>query len=268
MERLAKKKITSFSMDAIPRIARAQTMDALSSMSTIIGYKAVLTGANLSGRYLPLMMTAGATIPAGKVLILGVGVAGLQAIATARRLGAIVEAFDIRPAVKEQVKSLGATFIEVGEIAQETEDKGGYAKEVTEETRRREEEVIHKHIKDADIVITTALVPGKAAPILVTEEMVKSMKPGAVIVDLAAETGGNCKLTEPGRDVMKHRVIISGPLNVASSMPMEASQLYSQNISTLLLLLVKDGKLSLDFKDAVVSGCCITYQGEIRNAQG
>ncbi len=264
VKRLAQKKITSFSMDAIPRIARAQRMDALSSMSSIAGYKAVLIGANMLGKYLPMMMTAAATMPPAKVLVLGAGVAGLQAIATAHRLGAVVEAFDVRPAVKEQVQSLGATFVELEEIAEEAEDKGGYAKELSEETQRREKELIHKHIEGSDIVITTALIPGKAAPILITKEMVKSMKVGSVIVDLAAEMGGNCELTEPGREVVKDGVIISGPLNLPSNMPMHASQLYSRNISALLLHLVREGELHFDFEDAITNGCCITHQGEVR----
>jgi len=251
-------------MDAIPRIARAQRMDALSSMSSIAGYKAVLIGANKLGKYLPMMMTAAATIPPAKVLVLGAGVAGLQAIATAHRLGAVVEAFDVRPAVKEQVESLGATFIELEEVAEETEDKGGYAKELSEESQRRERELIHRHTEGADIVITTALVPGKAAPILIVKEMVESMRVGSVIVDIAAEMGGNCELTEPGQDVVKHGVTICGPLNLPSEMPLQASQLYSRNISSLLLHLVKEGELHLDFEDVITDGCCITHQGEVR----
>lgn len=264
IKRLAQKKITAFSMDAIPRIARAQRMDALSSMSSISGYKAVLIGASKLGKYLPMMMTAAATMPPARVLVLGAGVAGLQAIATAHRLGAVVEAFDVRPVVKEQVESLGATFIEVEEIAEDTEDAGGYAKELSEDTQRRERELIQKHTEAADIVITTALVPGKAAPILITKEMVSGMKAGSVIVDLAAETGGNCELTEPGKEVVKHGVTICGPLNLPSDMAMQASQLYSRNISTLLLLMLKEGKLDLNFEDVVINDCCITHQGEVR----
>ena len=264
MKKLAQKKITSFSMDAIPRIARAQRMDVLSSMSSIAGYKAVLIGASKLGKYLPMMMTAAATMPPAKVLVLGAGVAGLQAIATAHRLGAVVEAFDVRPAVKEQVQSLGATFVEIEEIAEEAEDKGGYAKELSEETQRRERELIQKHTAGADIVITTALVPGRAAPILITKEMVAGMKAGSVIVDLAAETGGNCELTESGQEVVKNDVIICGPLNLASDMAMQASQLYSRNISGLLLLMLKEGQLNLDFEDTIINDCCITHQGEIR----
>ena len=264
VKRLAQKKITSFSMDAIPRIARAQRMDALSSMSSIAGYKAVLIGANKLGKYLPMMMTAAATMPPAKVLVLGAGVAGLQAIATAHRLGAVVEAFDVRPVVKEQVQSLGATFVELEEIAEEAEDKGGYAKELSEETQRRERELIQRHVEGADIVITTALIPGKDAPILITKEMVSSMKAGSVIVDIAAEAGGNCELTEPGQEVVKHGVTICGLLNLPSGMPMQASRLYSRNISGLLLHLIKEGELHLDFEDVITNDCCITHQGEVR----
>ena len=264
IKRLAQKKITAFSMDAIPRIARAQRMDALSSMSSISGYKAVLIGASKLGKYLPMMMTAAATMPPARVLVLGAGVAGLQAIATAHRLGAVVEAFDVRPVVKEQVESIGATFIEVEEIAEDTEDAGGYAKELSEDTQQRERELIQKHTEAADIVITTALVPGRAAPILITKEMVSGMKAGSVIVDLAAETGGNCELTEAGKEVVKHGVTICGPLNLPSDMAMQASQLYSRNILGLLLLMIKEGKLDLNFEDVVINDCCITHQGEVR----
>ncbi len=264
VKELAQKKVTSFSMDAIPRIARAQRMDALSSMSSIAGYKAVLIGANKLGKYLPMMMTAAATIPPAKVLVLGAGVAGLQAIATAHRLGAVVEAFDVRPVVKEQVESLGATFIELEEMVEEAEGKGGYAKELSEESQQRERELIHRHTEGADIVITTALIPGKAAPILLTKEMVESMKVGSVIVDLAAEAGGNCELTEPGQDVVKHGVTICGPLNIPSEVPLQASQLYSRNISSLLHHLLQEGELHLDFEDEITDGCCITHQGEVR----
>jgi NAD(P) transhydrogenase subunit alpha len=264
IKRLAQRKITAFSMDAIPRIARAQRMDALSSMSSIAGYKAVLIGAGKLGKYLPMMMTAAATMPPAKVLVLGAGVAGLQAIATAHRLGAVVEAFDVRPAVKEQVESLGATFVEPEEMPQEVEDKGGYAKELSEEHKRRERELLGKHVAGADMVITTALVPGKRAPILVTSEMVASMRVGSVIVDLAAEAGGNCELTEAGKDVVRCGVTISGPLNVPSSMALQASQLYSRNVSALLLLMLREGKLNLNFDDAIISDCCITHQGEVR----
>jgi len=264
VQSLAQKKITSFSMDAVPRIARAQSMDALSSMSSIAGYKAVLIGANTLGKYLPMMMTAAATIPPARTLILGAGVAGLQAIATARRLGAVVEAYDVRPVVKEQVQSLGATFVEFEESTEEAEDKGGYARELSEDTQQRGRELIHKHIEGADIVITTALIPGRPAPLLVTEEMVRSMRAGSVIVDIAAEMGGNCELCEPGQNVVKHGVTICGPLNLAGTLPMQASQLYSRNISNLLFLMVQEGELKLDFEDTIINGCCITHQGEVR----
>ena len=215
-------------------------------------------------RALPMMMTAAATMPPAKVLVLGAGVAGLQAIATAHRLGAIVEAFDVRPVVKEQVESLGATFIMLEDVGEEAEDAGGYAKELSEDHAQRERELVQKHVEGADIVITTALIPGRAAPILVTKEAVAGMKPGSVIVDLAAETGGNCELTKPGEEIVENGVIISGPLNLSSDMAMTASQLYSRNISGLLLLMIKDGQLNLDFEDVIINDCCITHQGEIR----
>ncbi|MFC1988759.1 Re/Si-specific NAD(P)(+) transhydrogenase subunit alpha [Chloroflexota bacterium] len=263
VKQLAAGKITSFSMDAIPRISRAQRMDSLSSMSSIAGYKAVLIGASKLGKYMPMMMTAAATMPPAKVLILGAGVAGLQAIATARRLGAVVEAFDVRPVVKEQVESLGASFVELEETA-DAEDAGGYAKELSADHQQREVELITKHAIASDIVITTALIPGRPAPLLVTKEAVAGMKPGSVIVDLAAETGGNCELTKPGEEIVENGVIIIGPLNLASEMSMQASQLYSRNISGLLLLMVKEGQLNLDFEDAIIDGCCVTHNGEIR----
>ncbi|MFC1991712.1 Re/Si-specific NAD(P)(+) transhydrogenase subunit alpha [Chloroflexota bacterium] len=262
VKQLAQKKITSFSMDAIPRISRAQRMDALSSMSSIAGYKAVLIGASRLGKYMPMMMTAAATMPPAKVLILGAGVAGLQAIATAHRLGARVEAFDVRSAVKDQVESLGGTFIEV-EGAGDAEDAGGYAKELSADHQQKEVELITKHAIASDIVITTALIPGRPAPILVTKEAVAGMKPGSVIVDLAAETGGNCELTKPGEEINENGVLICGPLNLASEMSMQASQLYSRNISGLLLLMIKEGQLNLDFEDVIIEGCCITHEGEI-----
>lgn len=264
VKKLAEKNITGFSMDAIPRIARSQRMDALSSMSSISGYKAVLIGANRLGKYMPMMMTAAATIPPAKVLVLGAGVAGLQAIATAHRLGARVEAFDVRPAVEEQVESLGATFIKVEMVTEDAEDKGGYAKELSEESQKRERELIHQHVASSDIVITTALVPGRAAPILITKEMVASMKPGSVIIDIAAETGGNCELTEPGKEIVKDGVIICGPLNLPAEMAYQASLLYSKNISGLLLSMIKDGKLELNFEDTIINDCCVAHQGEIR----
>ena len=265
VQRLADGKITSFSMDAIPRTTRAQSMDALSSMSTIAGYKSVLIAANSMGRFFPLLMTAAGTVPPARVFVLGAGVAGLMAISTARRLGAVVEAFDVRPVVKEQVESLGAKFVEMP-IAEQTETAGGYATQLSEEAHKREVELLHKHVKDSDVVITTALIPGRPAPVLVTEDMVKDMKPGSVIVDLAAENGGNCELTEPGCDFLRHNVRIVGPLNVPASMPVHASQLYSKNMLNLLTLLLKDGKFDLNMEDDIVAGTVITHDGNIVHA--
>ncbi len=262
VQELADAGITSFSMDAIPRITRAQSMDALSSMSTVAGYKAVLIGANALGRFFPLLMTAAGSVPPARVFVLGAGVAGLMAIATARRLGAVVEAFDVRPAVKEQVESLGAKFVEMP-LEEKAETAGGYATQLSEEAHRREVELLHKHVKDSDVVITTALIPGRPAPELVTEDMVKDMKPGSVIVDLAAENGGNCTLTEPGCDFLRHNVRILGPINIPAGMPIHASQLYSKNIANLLNLMVKDGQFQPDYSDDVVAGTCITRDGTI-----
>jgi NAD(P) transhydrogenase subunit alpha len=259
---LKEKGITSFSMDTVPRIARAQSMDALSSMSSLAGYKSAIMAANSLAKYFPMMITAAGTYAPAKGLVLGAGVAGLQAIATARRLGAVMKAFDVRPIVKEQVESLGATFVGLPEEEQ-TEDAGGYAKELAEESQRLERELIHGHARDADFIIATALIPGRPAPLLITEDMVKDMHSGSVIVDLAAEAGGNCELTEPGAEVIKHGVIIHGALNIPSTMPMHASRMYSRNISTLLLHLVRDNQLHLDFDDAITQGCCITHQGNI-----
>lgn len=264
VQALNDRRITCYAMDAIPRISRAQVMDALSSMATVAGYKAVLLAAVKQGRFFPMLTTAAGTIAPAKVVVLGAGVAGLQAIATARRLGAIVEAYDVRPAVKEQVESLGAKFIDVG-LSQNMEDKGGYAREQSEEDRRRAQDVLARHLAAADVVITTALVPGKTAPILVTAEHVRSMKPGSVILDLAAEQGGNCELTEPGKDVMRHDVIISGVLNLPASMPVHASQMYSRNVHTLLSHLIKDNTPILDFSDEITRETCITHEGEVKH---
>ncbi|MDZ7772402.1 MAG: Re/Si-specific NAD(P)(+) transhydrogenase subunit alpha [Balneolaceae bacterium] len=260
---LKDRNITALGMDAIPRISRAQNMDVLSSMSSIAGYKAALIGAQELDRYLPMMMTAAGTIPPAKVLVLGAGVAGLQAIATAKRLGARVEAFDIRPAVKEQVESLGATFVEVPSAGADTETEGGYAKELAEDEQERQRQVIHKHAAKSDIVITTALVPGKKAPLLITEAMVGDMHPGAVIVDLAAEQGGNCALTEAGETVDAGGVKIVGPLNLPSSLAYHASQLYAKNMQALLNHLLPEGELVLDFEDEITLNTTITHNGEI-----
>jgi H+-translocating NAD(P) transhydrogenase subunit alpha len=265
VKRLAERKITSFSMDRIPRIARAQKMDALSSQSTVAGYKAVLTAASSLGKFLPMLVTAAGTVPPAKVLVLGAGVAGLQAIATARRLGAVVQAYDIRPAVKEQIESLGGTFVELDLAGEQTEDASGYARELTGESRERENVLLRRHVPQADIVITTALIPGRRAPVLITDEMVQEMKTGSVIVDLAAEMGGNCELTEPGRRVSKHGVMIHGELNIPSTMPLHASQMYSRNISSLLLHLVRNGALELDFNDPITNDTCITHGGRVRH---
>lgn len=264
VQHLANRKVTAFGMEMIPRISRAQSMDALSSQAGVAGYKAVLIAAAASPKFFPMLTTAAGTIRPAKVFVMGAGVAGLQAIATARRLGAVVEAFDIRPAVKEEVQSLGAKFVEV-KLEEETVAAGGYAKEISEASKQRTQEVVTEHIKNADIVITTAQVPGKKAPILVTEEMVQQMNPGSVIVDLAAEQGGNCAYTEPGKDVVRNGVTIIGPINLPSSMPIHASQMYAKNISTLLQYMVKDGELQLNFEDEVIGSTCVTHAGEIRN---
>lgn len=267
MRHLAEKNITSFSMEMVPRITRAQKMDALSSMATIAGYKAVLIGAASLAKFFPMLTTAAGTIPPARVFILGAGVAGLQAIATARRLGAVVEAFDTRPAVKEQVQSLGAAFVELKlEVKhEEMEDAGGYAKQLSDEVYRQEQELILKHVKDSDLVITTAQIPGKPAPRLITEEMLKGMKPGSVIIDLASESGGNCALTKAGKIVEFNDVQIHGPLNLPSTMPFHASQMYSRNIFAFLTHLIKDKMLNFDWNDEITQGSCITHDGKIVN---
>jgi H+-translocating NAD(P) transhydrogenase subunit alpha len=260
---IAKTGATSFALEAVPRISRAQSMDALSSQANIGGYKAVLIAATEIGRFFPMLMTAAGTIRPATVLILGAGVAGLQAIATARRLGAVVQGFDVRAAVKEQVESLGARFLEF-DLGGDLEGAGGYAKELTPEQQARQQELMAEAIGKVDVVITTALVPGRRAPILVTEEAVKQMKPGSVIVDLAGEAGGNCELSEPGQTVLRHDVKILAPLNVPSTMAEHASQLYARNIEALLgLMISEEGELSLDFDDEVIAGACITRGGEI-----
>jgi NAD(P) transhydrogenase subunit alpha len=260
---LARAGVTSFAMEAVPRISRAQSMDALSSQANIAGYRAALIGAQELGRYYPMLMTAAGTIRPATVLVLGAGVAGLQAIATARRLGAVVQGFDVRAAVKEQVQSLGATFLEF-DLGGDLEGQGGYARELSAEQQARQQELMAEAIGKVDVVITTALVPGRRAPILVTEEAVKLMKPGSVIVDLAGEQGGNCALSEPGETVVRHNVKICAPLNVPSSMAEHASQLYARNLQELLKLMTgEDGELALDFEDEVIAGACITRDGQI-----
>ena len=266
VQQLAERKVTAISMEMIPRTTRAQSMDALSSQASIAGYKAVLIGAAALPKYFPMLTTAAGTIAPAKVFIMGAGVAGLQAIATARRLGAVVEAFDIRPAVKEEVQSLGAKFVEV-KLEEETTAAGGYAKEISEASKQRTQEVVAEHVKNADVVITTAQVPGRKAPILVTEDMVAQMKIGSVIVDIAAEQGGNCACTDPGKDIVWNGVTIIGPINLPSSMPVHASQLYSKNVTSLLQLLIKDKALHLNFADDIINGACVTHAGEIRNSR-
>jgi NAD(P) transhydrogenase subunit alpha len=260
---LAKRGITAFSLELVPRISRAQSMDALSSQASAAGYKAVLIAAGRLGKFFPMMMTAAGTVAPARVLVMGAGVAGLQAIATARRLGAVVSAYDVRPAVKDEVKSLGATFIELPLEAQE--GQGGYAKEQSEEFLRKQRELIGEHIAKSDVVITTAAIPGRRAPLLVTADMVKGMRPGSIIVDLAAETGGNVELTKAGEDVDVGGVTVIGTRNVPSTMPLHASQLYARNVANLLLHLVKDGAIKLDFADEITKGACVTHGGEIVN---
>ncbi len=264
VKRMVRHKVTSFSLDQLPRITRAQSMDVLSSMSTVAGYKAVLLAAAAVGKFFPMLVTAAGTIAPSKALVLGAGVAGLQAIATARRLGAVVQAFDVRPAVKEQVESLGAKFLEI-ETVEEAETAGGYAKESWEEQNRRNRELIHGAAVGANVVISTALIPGKPAPLLIGEETVRAMKPGSVIVDLAAEAGGNCALTKAGEEVTAHGVTILGPVNLPSTMPYDASRMYSKNITTFLDLLLEEGNLKLDFEDEITSATCITHEGAIRH---
>jgi NAD(P) transhydrogenase subunit alpha len=258
---LAGAKATAFAMEAIPRISRAQSMDALSSQSNVAGYKAALLGAEHMGRFYPMLMTAAGTIPPAKVLVLGAGVAGLQALATAKRLGARTTGYDVRPEVAEQVQSLGAQWLDLG---LEAAGEGGYARELTEQERARQQQALTEAIKGFDVVITTALVPGRPAPKLVTAEAVEGMKPGSVIVDLAGESGGNCELTEPGEVVVRHDVKIASPLNLPASMAEHSSQLFARNVLALLDLFVgEDGALKLDFDDEIVAGACVVREGEI-----
>ena len=265
VSRLVELNVTGISMELVPRITRAQSMDALSSQATVAGYKAVLLAANHLPKFLPMFTTAAGTIRPAKALILGAGVAGLQAIATARRLGAIVEAFDVRPAVKEQVESLGASFLESEEEVT-AEGEGGYAKELTEDQHHKELELIGDALADTDIVITTAQIPGREAPVLITEDMVKTMKYGSVIVDLASESGGNCELSKAGETVLAHGVQILGPSNLPTSIPVHSSQMYSKNIVTLISeFLGDDGELQLDFENDVVGPSTVTHGGEVRN---
>jgi NAD(P) transhydrogenase subunit alpha len=262
VEKLAAHKLRALSMDAIPRITRAQAMDVLSSQSNIAGYKAVILAAEHLPKFFPMLTTAAGTIPPAKALVLGAGVAGLQAIATARRLGAVVSGYDVRAVVKEQVQSLGATFLEFN-LGADAEAAGGYAKELTPEQAERQRQWMADHIGNSDVVIPTALVPGRRAPILITEEAVRKMRPGSVIVDVAADAGGNCALTKPGEIVVVNGVTIVGTKNLPATMPLHASQLYSRNVFALLDVLVKDGKLTLDRNDEIVRDTLLTQDGEI-----
>jgi NAD(P) transhydrogenase subunit alpha len=262
---IAKTGATLFSMEMMPRITRAQSMDVLSSMATIAGYKAVLLAANDLPKMFPMMMTAAGTIAPARVFVVGAGVAGLQAIASAKKNGAIVQAYDVRPAVKEQVESLGGKFVELELETDTAEDAGGYAKELGEDFYRKQREMMTTVIADSDVVITTAAIPGKKAPILVTTEMVKGMHPGSVVVDLAAERGGNCELTEPGETVIVDGVKIIGPMNIPTTVPYHASQMYAKNVATFIQHLVEEGDLKIDTEDEITAGTLITQGGKVVN---
>jgi H+-translocating NAD(P) transhydrogenase subunit alpha len=264
IQKLADRQVTAFALELIPRTSRAQSMDALSSQAGVAGYKAVLLAAAALPKFFPMLTTAAGTIAPAKVFVIGAGVAGLQAIATARRLGAVVEAFDIRPAVKEEVQSLGAKFVEV-QLEEDTVAAGGYAKEVSEDAKQKTQRAIAEHVALSDVVITTAQVPGRQAPRLVTAEMVAQMKPGSVIVDLAADQGGNCEGSEAGKTVVKNGVSLIGEVNLPSTVPFHASQMYAKNILTLVQFLVKDGVLNLNFEDDIVASACVTQGGEVKN---
>ena len=263
IEALAAREVSAFAVELIPRITRAQKMDVLSSQATVAGYKAVLNGAGAMTRFLPMLTTAAGTVRPAKAMILGAGVAGLQAIATARRLGAVVSAFDIRPAVKEQVESLGAKFLEAT-LAEGSEDEGGYAKALSEEQHKAELELIATHIRDHDLVVTTAQIPGRSAPVLITEEMVASMRPGSVIVDLASETGGNCEVTSAGQNVEHSGVTVMGPTNLPAELPFHASQMYARNLASLVEHLFDD-EGGIDYDDEITAAACVTHGGEITN---
>ncbi len=263
LQAIAAKGVSSFSIELMPRITRAQSMDALSAMSTIAGYKAVLLAADTLPKLFPMLTTAAGTVTPARVLIIGAGVAGLQAIATARRLGAVASAYDVRPAVKEQVQSLGGRFVELPIEAKDAQDARGYATAQDETFYRRQRELLGRVVGESDVVITTAVVPGKKSPVLVTEEMVKGMAPGSVIVDLAAERGGNCELTEAGKTAVKHHVTIVGQINLASAVPYHASQMYARNVSTFLVHLFKGGKPELNLEDEITRETLITRGGEI-----
>src|SRR5690242_954917 len=261
IERLAGRGVTAFAMESIPRITRAQPMDALSSQATVAGYKATLLAAERLPKFFPMLMTAAGTVAPAKALVLGAGVAGLQAIATARRLGAVVTGFDVRPVVREQIESLGASWLDLGVVGEETE--GGYAAALTEDQQRQQQEEVEARLPEFDVVITTALIPGRPAPRLIPASAVRAMRPGSVVVDLAAEAGGNCELTEPGKEVVREGVTIVGLTNLPSSMPFHASQLYSRNVSALLHHLAPEGELVLDWDDEITAGACVTRQQEV-----
>jgi NAD(P) transhydrogenase subunit alpha len=265
-QQLADRRIIACSMELVPRTTRAQMMDVLSSQSTVAGYKAVLLAANALQKFFPMLMTAAGTVRPARVLVIGAGVAGLQAIATARRIGAVVEAFDTRPVVKEQVQSLGAKFVELDFHGDEAQDAGGYARELSKDHIRREKELIHKRALQSDVIITTALIPGKPAPRLIDAETVAAMQPGSVIVDLAGEQGGNCELSVAGETVVRHDVTIIAPLHISSDLAFHASQMYAKNIAAFVVLLAPQGELNLNFGDDIISAVCITADGEIRHA--
>ena len=265
-QQLAERRIIACSMELVPRTTRAQMMDALSSQSTVAGYKAVLLAANALQKFFPMLMTAAGTVRPARVLVIGAGVAGLQAIATARRIGAVVEAFDTRPVVKEQVKSLGATFVELDLHGEDAQDAGGYARELSKDHIRREKELIHERAVQADVIITTALIPGKPAPMLIDAKTIAEMRPGSVIVDLAGEQGGNCELSVPGETVVRNDVTIIAPLHISSDLAYHASQMYSKNVAALVTLLAPKGELNLNFGDDIISAVCVTADGDIRHA--
>jgi H+-translocating NAD(P) transhydrogenase subunit alpha len=261
IERLARRGVVAFAMESIPRITRAQAMDALSSQATVSGYKATLLAAERLPKFFPMLMTAAGTVAPAKVLVLGAGVAGLQAVATARRLGAVVTGFDVRPVVREQIESLGASWLDLGVVGEETE--GGYAQELSAEQQRRQQEELEARLPEFDVVITTALIPGRPAPRLIPASAVRAMRPGSVVVDLAAEAGGNCELTEPGEEVVRESVTIVGLTNLPSSMPFHASQLYARNVAALLHHLAPEGELALDWNDEITAGACVTRKEEV-----
>lgn len=264
LARLAERGVTALSLELMPRTTFAQRMDALSAFSTVAGYSAVLRAAEALDKFFPMLTTAAGTIAPANVFVIGAGVAGLQAIATARRLGAVVEAFDIRPAVKEQVQSLGAKFVEWEDGGEELETESGYAVEVSEQKQEHERQLIAEHVAKSDVVITTALVPGRPAPRLITSDMVAAMRPGSVIVDLAGEAGGNCELSRPGETTVEQGVIVQAPLDLASSLPHHASQMYARILSTLLGHLVRDGELVIDLDDEITNAICVTHDGKVR----